>query len=121
MPESVAWSRTHASTTCREIREEFVGEGGGEERDTRLRALRPTRPHTVGYVGVCDQEQGGIEWQGASRGAAPMCQELARNRYSSYFENNYVTELCSGSEAGSYLRLIDSCITRFKAQRPSRT
>ena len=26
--------------------------------------------------------------------------------YSSQFENNYFTEMCSGSEAGSYLRLI---------------
>ena len=25
------------------------------------------------------------------------------------------------TEAGSYLRLIDSCITQLKAQRPSRT
>ena len=24
------------------------------------------------------------------------------------------TEVCSGSEAGSYLRLIDSCITQLK-------
>ena len=30
-------------------------------------------------------------------------------------------ELCSGSEAGSYLRLTDSCITQLKAQGPSRT
>ena len=29
--------------------------------------------------------------------------------------------LCSGSEAGSYLRLIDSCITQLKAPGPSRT
>ena len=29
--------------------------------------------------------------------------------------------LCSGSEAGSYLRLIDSCITQLKAQELSRT
>jgi len=28
---------------------------------------------------------------------------------------------CSGSEAGAYLRLIDSCITQLKAQGPSRT
>jgi len=28
-------------------------------------------------------------------------------RYSSQFKNNYFTEICSGSEAGSYLRLID--------------
>jgi len=26
---------------------------------------------------------------------------------SSQFENNYFTEMCSGSEASSYLRLID--------------
>jgi len=29
--------------------------------------------------------------------------------------------MCSGSEAGSYLRLIDSCITQLKAQEPART
>ena len=29
--------------------------------------------------------------------------------------------MCSGSEAGSYLRLIDSFITQLKAQGPSRT
>jgi len=31
------------------------------------------------------------------------------------------TEMCSGSEAGSCLRLIDSCITQLKAQGPART
>ena len=31
------------------------------------------------------------------------------------------TDICSGSEAGSYLRLIDSCITQLKAPAPSRT
>ena len=29
--------------------------------------------------------------------------------------------MCSGTEAGSYLTLIDSCITQLKAQGPSRT
>jgi len=29
--------------------------------------------------------------------------------------------MCCGTEAGSYLRLIDSCITQIKAQGPSRT
>jgi len=29
--------------------------------------------------------------------------------------------MCSGSEAGSYLRLIDSCTTQLKAQRPCKT
>jgi len=36
-------------------------------------------------------------------------------------ENNHFTERCSGSEAGSCLRLIDSYITQLKAQGPSRT
>ena len=31
------------------------------------------------------------------------------------------TEMCSGSEAVSYLRPIDSCFTQLKAQGPSRT
>ena len=29
--------------------------------------------------------------------------------------------MCSGTEAGSYLRLVDSCITQLRAQGPSRT
>jgi len=29
------------------------------------------------------------------------------------FKNNCFTEMCSGSEAGSYLRLIDFCITQL--------
>ena len=31
------------------------------------------------------------------------------------------SQKCCGKEAGSYLRLIDSCITQLKAQGPSRT
>ena len=40
---------------------EFAGQGGERERYNRLRAPRATRPHTVGYIGGCDQEQGEIE------------------------------------------------------------
>ena len=32
---------------------------------------------------------------------------------SSQSKNNYFTEMCSGSEAGSYLRLIYFCITQL--------
>jgi len=32
---------------------------------------------------------------------------------SSQFEINYLAEMCSGSEAGSYLRLVDVCITQL--------
>jgi len=45
----------------------------------------------------------------------------APNRQRFGVKNNYFTEMCSGSQAGSYLRLIDSCITQLKAQGPSRT
>ena len=31
------------------------------------------------------------------------------------FKNNYFTEMCSGSEAGTYLVPIDFCITQPKA------
>ena len=30
------------------------------------------------------------------------------------FKNNHFTEMCCGTEAGSYLRLIDSCITQLR-------
>jgi len=40
---------------------------------------------------------------------------------SSQFENSLFTEICSGTEAGSFLRHIDFCITQLKAQGPSRT
>jgi len=35
--------------------------------------------------------------------------------------NNHFTGMCCGTEAGSYLRLIDSCIIQLKAQGTSRT
>ena len=31
------------------------------EKDIRLRALRPPRPHALAYLGGCDQEQGVVE------------------------------------------------------------
>ena len=34
---------------------------------------------------------------------------------------HHSTEILCGTEAGSYLRLIDSCIAQLKAQGPSRT
>jgi len=46
--------------------------------------------------------------------AGPRRCEHAYLPHSSQFENNYFTEMCSGSEAGSYLRLIDLCITQLR-------
>jgi hypothetical protein len=36
-------------------------------------------------------------------------------------KNDHLTEMCCGTEAGLYLKLMDSCITQLKAQGPSRT
>jgi len=44
-----------------------------------------------------------------------------RSRWRARFKNNHFTEMWCGTEAGSYLRLIDSCVTQLKAQGPSRT
>ena len=52
---------------------------------------------------------------------APTCQQ---NKRISQKKNVEVIKRCwgrSGSEAGSYLRRIDSCITQLKAHGPSRT
>ena len=43
------------------------------------------------------------------------------NWYSSQFKNNHFTEMCCGNEKGSYLTIIDSCITQLQAEGPSRT
>ena len=41
----------------------------------------------------------------------PEVNLLPETRYQ--FKNYYITEMCSGSEAGSYSRLIDFCITQL--------
>ena len=46
-------------------------------------------------------------------GLTPDTGENCTERYSSQFENNCFTEMRSGSEEGSYSRLIDGCITQL--------
>jgi len=53
--------------------------------------------------------------------ASPDLRPCRSSRVTHQFKNNQSTEMCSGSEAGSYLRLIDLCITQLKVQGPSRT
>ena len=50
-----------------------------------------------------------------------VCPAGRYKRYSSQFKNNHFTEMCGGTEAGSYLRLIDSCISQLTVHGPSRT
>jgi len=59
----------------REREREREREGGRErEREIRLRALCPPRAHTLGYVGECDQEQGGGEREvGPAPSSDPPC------------------------------------------------
>ena len=72
-----------------------------EQRDNRLRARRATRPHTVGYTGGGDQEQGDIKSPGRPVGQIPLKDAAARVRYSSQSKNNRLAEMWSGSEEGS--------------------
>ena len=43
--------------------------------------------------------------------------ENCTERYSSQFQNNCFTEMRSGSEEGSYLRVKDDCITQLLGSR----
>jgi len=66
----------------------------------------------------------GLRLAMASRMAAPQSRILLYSCFRTLLtscKNNHFTELCSGSETGSYLRLIGSCVTQLKAQGPSRT
>ena len=47
--------------------------------------------------------------------------DLGENDAGKHFAHQAQSQVCSGSEAGSYLRLIDSCVTQLKAQGHSRT
>jgi len=57
----------------------------------------------------------------ASLSATPTAPESPGTPTSTQLKNNHFTEMCCGNEAGSYLRPIDSCITRYKAQGFSRS
>ena len=71
-------------------------------------------------VCVCERERVGVVPESLHQPWTPVL-ALVLPAHSSQFENNHFTEICCGTEAGSCLRLIDSCITPLKAQGPSRT
>ena len=55
IPPRSVWKTTSAFEA--EVGLWVKGVGGERERDNRLRALRGTRPLTVGFTWGCDQEQ----------------------------------------------------------------
>ena len=65
-------------------------------RDNRLRALRATRPHTVGYIGGCDQEKGRSNVLNAEGGSRVTLSE----------EGSFL----AGAYVGMYLTLGDEVI-----------
>ena len=46
-------------------------------------------------------------------GTSHTSRQISTCGQANQFKNNYFTEMCSGSEAGSYLRLIDFCIAQL--------
>ena len=65
--------------------EGFVGEGGERERDNILRALRATRPHTVGDMGDVIKSRG--RWNVLGLGLHAACY-TKRMRPSIIWEKN---------------------------------
>ena len=53
----------------------------------------------------CRVEESGFDLEGVWSGVS--------DRYSSQFRDHYFAEMCSGSEEGSCVRLIDFCISQL--------
>jgi hypothetical protein len=67
-----------------------------------LRALRATRPHTVGYIGVCDQAQGAIQrpvklFAHAARFTPPPRNTIAKRLAFQFHPKNLPPKLPPGS------------------------
>jgi len=81
------------------------------------RPLLPSLPTCFAReVGTCLEDFEGVLERVRDRDPVDFAQvipHLPADRYSSQFKNNYFAEMCSGSEEGSYLRLIDFCITQL--------
>jgi len=76
--------------------------------DTPFRTVSGGPPKTASMCVLDDSSvakgrKGGVFW------TSHHCRHLRGGAR----ENNYFTEMCSGSEEGSYLRLIDLCITQL--------
>ena len=74
-----------------------------------------------GWAVSCERGTDSLRLWTGSGDALTSAPDAHSVEYSSQFKNNHFTEMCCGTEKGSYLRLIDSCITQRKAQGPSRT
>ena len=61
-------------------REEREGERE-REREQALLTLRATSPHTVGYIGACDQEEGVIECTKGEEAGPVSSGDVARHVY----------------------------------------
>ena len=81
-----------------------------------IRTSRLSKKTSLAHRGA---DQVDSEEQGDGQRHAP--EELVHEFHTPAVQNNHFTEMCCGTEAGSYLRLIDSFITQIKAQGPSRT
>ena len=63
---------------------------------------------------MCGHLAGAIEGQGVSKALWPSMAPVRCSRVDHHF-----TEMCCGNGPGSYLRLVDYCITQLKAQGSS--
>ena len=81
------------------------------KRDLSIPEWSPRTPPQRGYTHTSVNAL--IQTSGNHGGRAGSTEEKIKS--------DPLAETCSGSESGSYLRLIDSCITQLKAQGPFKT
>ena len=79
----------------------------GEREEIDRKQVRSPSPSTRPLIQWAIK-WGEIKWPSEGSHLRVTC-----DRTSSQFQNNCFTEMCSGPEEGSYLRLIDGCITQL--------
>ena len=82
---------------------------------TGYERFAPRKHKNKAMLGVCDQRQGVIKspWREHLLLLHILHPGAPFQRSSSQFKNHHFAAMCSGSEEGSYLRLIDLCIIQL--------
>ena len=98
---------------CSKLRGQYHSNGMvSRMRPSELRSVHTSAP-PIGHLKKNINSSGQSTFGGATR----VCTigDSMLHDIQVQFKNNYFTEMCNGSEAGSYLRRIDLCITQLWA------
>ena len=95
---------------------QFRSKGHGGVLPAKMEHYRQVYSWGRGLHGWCLGLEGGCHVR--SKGYQPHLPQISGDNV---IHQHISAEMCCDTEAGSYLRLIDSCITQLKVQGPSRT